>query len=214
MFRWICALTMMMASTECLTVGILGAQGDLGRELVSQCLSRGWAVNAYVLRPEDPVLSPIRRGWLSPDASARRGARPMTSERLRVLNSARVEGAENVLVSVMSGTPFSNEDVSARTFCDACERLTNSECRVCLVSAHGVGDSIEGANVGIQVMRGWYLRGTYAAKEAQEEYLRTSWNGTYTVLRPRVLSYESIPMNPIARTRASVAREICDWIAT
>ena len=130
-----------------------------------------------------------------------------------ILDSARVEGTEDVLVSVMSGNPFSNEDRSVRTFCDACARLADSGCRVCLVSAHGVGDSIEGANVGIQVMREWYLRGTYAAKEAREEYLRTSWNGTYTVLRPRVLSYEPIPMNPIARTRASVAREICDWIA-
>ena len=83
---------------------------------------------------------------------------------------------------------------------------------MCLVSAHGVGESIEGANAGIQVMRGWYLKGTYAAKEAQEDFLRTMWNGTYAILRPSVLSYEPIPMNPIARTRTSVANEICTWV--
>lgn len=200
-------------SSASLTVGVLGAQGDLGREVVSQSLSRGWTVHAYVRRPTDPVLTPVRRGWLSPDRTAMRAARPIISDRLRLFDSFDVAaGDEDALVSVMSGRPFANEMGTVDVFRNVCSGVDARTCRVCLVSAHGVGDSIEGANAGIQVMRGWYLEGTYAAKEAQENYLRTAWNGTYTILRPRVLSYEPIPMNPIARTRNSVASEICNWL--
>ena len=199
--------------SSALTVGVLGAQGDLGREVVSQCLARGWTVNAYVRRLTDPVLTPVRRGWLSPDPYASHAARPVTSERLHVFGNDNLQGSEDALVSAMSGSPFSDEMNTLDTFRTACDSL-GDDCRVCLVSAHGVGDSIDGANVGIQVMRDWYLRGTYAAKEAQEEHLRTSWNGPYTILRPQVLSYEPIPMNPISRTRSSLANEICEWIAT
>lgn len=197
--------------SSALTVGVLGAQGDLGREVVSQCLARGWTVNAYVRRPTDPVLTPVRRGWLSPDPYAARVARPVTSERLHIFGNDNVQATEDALVSAMSGHPFTDEMDTADTFRAACDRLRD-DCRVCLVSAHGVGDSIEGANMGIQVMRDWYLKGTYAAKEAQEEYLRSSRNGPYTILRPQVLSYEPIPMNPISRTRISLANEICEWI--
>ena len=203
--------------TASFTVGVLGAQGGLGRELVTQCLARGWTVHAYVRRPQDPVLTPLRRGWLSPDPLALRTARPVASERLRIYDSANVQGNEDALVSAMSGSPFSDELDTVETFRDACDMVKRANARapVCLVSAHGVGDSIEDANVGIRVMRDWYLKGTYAAKEAQEAYLASSWNEhAYTILRPRVLSYEPIPMNPISRTRTSLAREICDWIAS
>lgn len=197
-----------------LTVGVLGAQGALGREVVSQCLDRGWTVYAYVRRPSEPILSPVRRGWLSPDTLAVRASHPIASDRLRVLDSSEgIEGTETALVSVMSGRPFVDATETVDLFRDACERLDPTTSRVCLVSAYGVGDSIEGANLGIQVMRDWYLHGTYAAKEEQETYLRTAWNGTYVILRPRVLSYEPIPFNSVARTRSSVAHDVCKWLA-
>lgn len=196
-----------------LTVGVLGAQGNLGREVVSQCLARGWTVHAYVRRPTEPVLTPVRRGWLSPDSNAVRAARPITSERLHLFDSSDVpSGDEDAIVSVMSGTPFTNEMDTEHAFRNVCSGVDTQTCRVCLVSAHGVGDSIEGANSGIQVMRGWYLQGTYTATESQEDYLRDTWGGTYIILRPRALSYEPIPLNPIAQTRASIASEVCTWI--
>jgi len=206
-------LSMLLPVTVSLTVGVLGAQGALGREVVSHCLARGWTVHAYVRRPTDPVLTPVRHGWLSPDRKAARAARPITSERLHLFDSSDiVSGDEDALVSVMSGNPFANEVDTVDAFRNVCSGVDERTCCVCLVSAHGVGDSIEGADVGIRVMREWYLQGTYSAKEEQEDYLRTMWNGPYTILRPRVLSYEPIPMNPIAQTRASVANGVCKWI--
>lgn len=196
----------LVTCAHALTVGILGGQGATGRELVSQCLSRGWSVNAYVRRPDDPVLMPVRRGWLSPRFFGPQ--RPIVSDRLCVYDSASTLGTENALVSVMSGSPFTDERDTSDTFVHACEHFRGA---VCLVSAHGVGDSIQSSNVGIQIMRDWYLKGTYEAKETQEEYLHT-WNGTYTILRPKVLSYEPIPCNPVSRTRYSLAREICEWV--
>jgi nucleoside-diphosphate-sugar epimerase len=207
------AFLCLVGAARALRVGVLGAHGYLGREVVSQCLSRQWDVTAYVRRPNDPVLSPLRRGWLDPHPVAVRAARPMTSPHLRVRSADDPSGTEDVLVSVVSGRPFADESSTVDTFVSLCESLTGKSARVCLVSAHGVGDSVEDANAGIQIMRDWYLRSTYAAKEAQEKYLRTTFWGDTLVLRPRVLSFEPVPFNPVARPRAAVAREICRWIA-
>ena len=102
-------LLLTLSTTASLTVGILGAQGNLGREVVTQCLACGWTVNAYVRRPVEPILTPVRRGWLSPNGYAVRAARPITSDHLHIFDSSEIQGTENALVSVMSGEPFGNE---------------------------------------------------------------------------------------------------------
>ena len=180
-------LVLLVAPACALRVGILGAQGHLGRELVSQCLSRGLGRDCVRAPSPRSLLTPVRRGWLDPDAMAVRAARPVASPRLHVRSMDDPAGTEDVLVSAMSGRPFADESSTIDTFVDLCESLSGRRC-ACLVSAYGVGDSIEDANPGIQIMRDWYLRSTYAAKEAQEEYLRTTFWGDTLVLRPRVLS--------------------------
>jgi hypothetical protein len=61
-------------------------------------------------------------------------------------------------------------------------------------------------------MSDWYLKDVYKAKRSTEA-LVSSLDKETLIVRPRVLSYDSIPFNPISSTRQDVAREIVEWMA-
>lgn len=73
------------------------------------------------------------------------------------------------------------------------------------MSAYGVGDSINGANLGIVSMRNWYLKNVYRAKEKQESLVNNLKKKVKkNIYRPKVLSYgdtffESIPRQKMAK---------------
>lgn len=197
----------------------MGAQGRLGRELTYQALCRGLAVDAIVRRPLDPVLHPTRRGWLTPDTSSD-DPLPIVSEHLALVPydewSCRPD--TSALLIAVSGSPFApRREMDAQTDAVArvCALASDAPgCRsVCLVSAHGAGDSLSGANLGIQVMHNVYLRETYRAKEAQETIVRGCARFERTlVLRPKALSVGRIPLNTIATPRYELATQILDWM--
>ena len=61
---------------------------------------------------------------------------------------------------------------------------------VALVSAYGVGDSINNSNLGIQVMDSLYLKDVYRAKNYQENALNNyKGNVNKLIYRPKALSY-------------------------
>ena len=192
-------------ATRALTLGVAGAQGRLGRELVAQG-SRGWEVRAIVL---------VRRPHLG--ARARRPARQPPDAARRALASSRPP-AERVgrrrARHRDSGRPFAADDGDALAT-RLCAGLTRRCRAVCLVSAHGVGESADGADAGIQAMRAWYLRSVYASKERQEALVRacaTERDGAVKIVRPRVLSRTRVPLNPVATPRSELAAELLDWV--
>lgn len=191
------------------TITVGGAQGNLGRELVAQSLQRGWDVVGVVRRPNDPVFMPWRKGWLSPVSDK---LEPIRSERL-VLTTDTDCGSTDAVVFAFSGKPFGNEGIRqtdvVRRMCDT----SPNETRLCFVSAHGTGDSAVNANLGIQVMNKWYLKDVYNAKQSQEDIILQTFNPSL-ILRPKVLSYENIPLNPLATRRQDLAREILDWVSS
>jgi hypothetical protein len=63
----------------------------------------------------------------------------------------------------------------------------------------------------IRAMEAWYLKDTYEAKRQQEELVRSLTQETL-ILRPRVLSHEPVPLNPIAVARCDLAARILDWV--
>ena len=194
------------------TVGVCGAQGRLGREIVKQSLDRGWNVNAVVRRVDDPIFSPDRAGWLTQQEGE--STMPLFSHRLKMIDSETDHSWVSdcdAIVFAMSGKPFapdSNTTELVRSVCASAE----SDQRLCLVSAHGVGDSIENSNVGIRAMRAFYLKATYEAKQRQEELMDASV-ATTLVLRPKVLSFSNIPLNTDATPRFRLATVILDWMA-
>lgn len=201
-------LSLLPALSFAWKVGVLGAHGGLGRELVEQCVARNWSCVALVRR-DDPVRLPSRRGWLNDDDTPE-ARRPDDHARYVLPREcAQCPGELDALVIAVSGRPFSYDGST-----DAVRALLETKpetCRrVCLVSAHGVGDSLEGADVGIQAMHAWYLHSTYKAK-GEQEALVSALPCETLILRPRVLSYQRVPLNPIATTRRALATRILDW---
>ena len=79
---------------------------------------------------------------------------------------------------------------------------------ISLVSAYGVGNSIENADLGIVSMRNWYLKDVYRAKQEQE-YMVNNFprDVKKNIYRPKVLSYGNT--NSFKSTsRQALAREI------
>ena len=100
---------------------------------------------------------------------------------------------------------------------DYSDELTNKfinnispQCKsISLVSAFGVGDSLNEGNLGIQVMNNVYLKDVYRAKNEQENILkRNQDNITKFIYRPRALSYGSTKLASISRK--DLAKEILD----
>ncbi|OUU50612.1 MAG: hypothetical protein CBC12_05315 [Candidatus Puniceispirillum sp. TMED52] len=198
------------------TVTIAGAHGRLGRELVSQCLQRGWSVNGVVRRPEDPVFAPIRKGWLSPNEKEDSQRIPILSSNLTLTTNTTCKSNTNGIVFVMSARPFSTKlemSVQNEVVRRLCGTARSTNCsKICLVSAFGSGDSLEGSNVGYKIMHDFYLKEGYAAKEEQERIVSKTPDMDTLILRPKVLSFEKIPMNNFAVVRSELAEQILDWL--
>ena len=194
------------------TVAVVGAHGGLGRELVQQARDRQWEPVALVRR-NDPLYYPVRRGGLSPAESSSNLNIVGVETCLTKGANSTVRAGVDAVVFAIGGKPFADDDTTevVRGICDA---LPDSCRNVCLVSAYGVGESIEGANIGIQAMRAWYLKSVYAAKEIQENIVRGLPDTVRTrVIRPRALSYGRMRFNVITQSREDLAREILEWCA-
>ena len=201
-----------------LTVSIAGAQGRLGRELVTQSLERGWNVRGIVRRIEDPVYHPVRRGWL--DERRPTEMEPVVSPNLTLTDNATCSSDTNAIIFVMSEPPvvFSRrEPIREQTDLvrHLCHTSRHTNCsHVCLVSAFGAGESLYGANAGYRVMHDLYLKDLYRAKEEQERIVGNISHMATFVLRPKVLVFEPYPLNRFAVVRSELATEILDWIDT
>lgn len=116
-------------------------------------------------RLTDPIYTPVRLGWLNEAFSSNDEIQDV---RLQLSTYSKDEVCCDAVVICLSGIPFQPDDTT--TIADNLVRNLSADCRaLCLVSAHGVGDSIIGADIGIQVMRAWCLQPTHGAKQRQEE---------------------------------------------
>lgn len=195
------------------TIVIVGGQGRLGRELVTQSLERGWLVHTVVRRPCEAIYEPTRTGWLVPDDAT--SLVPIESDRLFRTNVTRCPPTADAIVFAMSGSPFATAaelTIQTEVVRRMCGTASSDRCRrMCLVSAHGVGDSLQGSNLGIRIMHDWYLRETYKAKLDQERIVKKNRIASL-VVRPKVLSFSDIPLNTIHTTRYDLSKQILDWV--
>ena len=213
----------MLVAASAYSISVVGAQGRLGRELVVQSLQRGWTVHGVVRRPEEGILLPSRSGWLSSRISDADSVH-VSSDRLHLTTDTACPPDVDGVVFAMSARPFaSKEELSIQNevvarMCRTSSSPTSSCSKLCLVSAFGAGDSLPGSNVAYQIMHDFYLKEGYSAKEEQEEIVRLvgeSADGMETlILRPRVLCFETIPVNPMAVVRSELACQILDWMGS
>ena len=198
-------MSLLLSSIACsasFNVGIVGAHGGLGRELVQQCFDREFVPIAIVRRDDDIPL-PQRHGGLVRDD--RENAEVFSSLQ-RFHTKALPPSLEKLdaVAFVMSGRPF-EPDTSTQVVVETCSKI-RTDIPVCLVSAYGTGDTIKKSNVGIKVMRNWYLRSVYDEKMKQETLVSTFDN--HLVIRPRALSFSP---SSFGYTRAELANDILDY---
>lgn len=164
---------------------IVGASSGLGKELVYQSLNKKMNVLALTSNL-DGVKIPYRGGGLNDNY-----------ENPKIINNdLRIENYwKNInhfydyknIVFTTGSSPFKQDYSYFLTN----KYLTNLslECKsINLVSAFGVGDSLEGANIGIKIMENFYLKKVYEAKNKQEELIKNYNRETKQIKNPYYLN--------------------------
>ena len=203
-------LQMMVFVDRLPRIAIAGAHGGLGRELVRQSVEKNWETIGFVRR-SDPILQPFRNGWLQ-DPGTEQSVINSTNLKVLLYESLLTERTiyYDYLVFCLSGSPFQKDETDLLVDF-MCKRLPVTCEKVCLVSAYGVGDSKDGANMGIQIMSDWYLKDVYRAKNQQENIVSSLLDKETIILRPNALSYGEVPFNKFCVPRQVLAKEILDW---
>jgi hypothetical protein len=102
------------------------------------------------------------------------------------------------LVLTTGAKPFEN-DYSDELTHKFIEHLSTRCKSISLVSAYGVGDSLNLYEPGISIMNIWYLKDVYRAKYEQERMLNSLDNVLVKIYRPKALSYGDTALNSISR---------------
>jgi hypothetical protein len=187
---------------------VVGANSGLGRELIYQKLEENEKVLA--LTNSSRVLRiPYRGGGMN----GKKNNLFITSENLQIdcYENFNNYNFDNI-VFTLGAKPFEIDysDIITENILNNLDYKVKS---ITLVSADGVGNSLDDNNFGIKVMNNWYLKDVYRAKNRQEEIVKHygKKNNVKTfILRPKALSY-GINMYA-ARSRETYAREILDNI--
>ncbi len=184
---------------------VVGASSGLGRELIYQSIKdRNKKVLGLSGIPY-PICEPYR-GNSYEDIKQM----PEIKNRNLILDSywSDIKDEYKNIIFCTSASAF-EKDYSDQLTKKFLENLPESCKTISLVSAFGVGDSLNEGNIGIQIMEKVYLKDVYRAKNVQENLIN-SFNKDVKkfIYRPKALSYgntffESIP-------RFELADEILD----
>lgn len=169
-------------------VCVIGATSSLGRELIYQCIyDRNQKVLALSNTSSNKVTIPFRGDSFNEE--------PIMDEiesKNLVIDSywnQITDDYEHIIFCTGAG-PFQN-DYSDKVMEKFLMNLPTKCKTVVLISAYGVGDSLNNANIGIQVMNNLYLKDVYRSKNKQE-YLLLEHDDIKIrklIYRPKALSY-------------------------
>ena len=187
---------------------VVGGTSGLGRELVLQSLSKNKKVLALT-NSSDIIKFPYRGiGLQSKDINAKILNPNLLIDRYE--NSDKYT-FENIVFSIGAG-PF-EKDYSDVVTKDILRNANNDYLKnIILISAYGVGDSLEDSNLGIKIMDSIYLRDAYRAKNIQEIYINNfgkNNNINTRIIRPKALSYG--PNIYSIQSRYKLASEILEY---
>jgi len=195
---------------------VVGASSGLGRELIYQSLNNNKKVLGLTNNPQK-VCIPYRG----------KGLTELNLNKKKILsNNLILDNYENSkkylfdnIIFTTNGDPFSKDysfnitkSIMENTKLFDNKALFNLN-KIILISAYGVGDSLENSNFGIKVMNNWYLKDVYYNKNQQECYLNKfieNSNIKLEILRPKVLSYGENLIN--AKSRQELANEIINLL--
>ena len=165
---------------------IVGANGGLGRELVSQSINN-YNCSVLALTGKNLLINkPFRGKGFNEQSQMDRFYHPNL-----VIDNYwnNIQDEYEHLIFCTGAGPFRG-DFSDKLTSKMLNSLPSSCESIDLVSAWGVGDSLTDSDWGIQIMNSWYLQDTYRAKNEQERLLenfeRDIQKRTY---RPKALSF-------------------------
>ena len=194
--------------TNAYNLCVVGGTSGLGKELVYQSL----CANKKVLALTNSSLS-INYPYRGEGLNNKITNDIITNNKLTVdkYENFKKYKFDNIVFTTSAG-PFQK---------DYSDKLTNSILKniksklegMVLVSAHGVGDSLENANLGIKIMDSVYLKDVYRAKNNQENIIKNygKKNNINTfILRPKALSYG--PNMYSVKSRQQLAKEILEYL--
>mgnify|MGYP001229831588 CR=1 FL=1 len=188
---------------------IVGSGSGLGRELVYQAVHN---YNSSVIALSNNGMYPkipVRKNSFSEIKNAPLFINNLI-ERDCYWNNIDDKLYENIIFTT-SARPF-NEDYSDKLLNKFLNNIPSSCKRLILISAYGVGDSLDNSNIGIKVMDKWYLKEVYRAKNEQEKILNSKDfklkypNIKTFIIRPKSLSYEKSML--LSQTRFELAQDI------
>ena len=184
---------------------VLGASSGLGLEIIYQGLNNNKKILGLTSNPEN-IKIPYRGGGLTNKNSNLL----LRSPNLKICEyNDFVNYNFSNIVFCSGAKPFQDDysDILTKNILNS-EKLNLQN--IVLISAYGVGDSLNNANAGIKIMNNLYLQDVYRAKNVQEEllnnYKKTNLETNIKILRPKALSYGSNIYG--AKSRETFAKEI------
>ena len=186
---------------------VLGAGSGLGREIIYQGLNENKKILALTSNPAN-IKIPYRGGGLNNKNSNLL----LRSPNLKITEYNDFVNYNFSNIVLTSGAqPFLDDysDILTKNILN-CEKLNLQN--IVLISAYGVGNSLNNANPGIKIMNNLYLQDIYRAKNAQEEllenYKKNNDEINIKIFRPKALSYGVNLYG--AKSREKFAKEILD----
>lgn len=168
-------------------LAVVGASGRLGRELVYQATNdKNLSVIGYTTKP-DKVYLPYRGNSFQEKELTEEYNHP----KLELSNYwAKINEPFEHLIFCISAMPFEN-DYSEKVFKKFLEHLPDTCKSITILSANGVGNSIQTSNLGIKLMEQWYLKDVYRAKNVIETLLKNYEDNDIKkfIYRPNALSH-------------------------
>ena len=179
-------LLLLIRNTFGFNLAIVGASGGLGRELVYQATNdRNLTVLGLTSKPS-LIYEPYRGdGYVEKDFPPQ-----YKSSNLVLQNywSLVTDKYDNIIFCTSAG-PF-EDDYSDRLTYKFLQDLPENCKSIHLVSAYGAGNSLDNANLGIQIMEKLYLKDVYRAKNRQEYLLNNLKKKVKKfIYRPKTISY-------------------------
>jgi hypothetical protein len=193
---------------NCFNICIIGSSSGLCKEIICQSLEKNKNVLALTNNP-DKIYYPFRGKGLNENYLSKT---LINNPKLVIDNYYNNNKYlyEN-LIFTTGGKPFQKDysyDLTKKILSQKKPILKN----IILISAFGVGDTLDQSNIGIKIMNNWYLKNVYEAKNKQEYFLKNYINENshinLTILRPKVLSYGENIYN--GKSRQNLAKEIID----
>jgi hypothetical protein len=193
------------AYSYCYDLCVVGATSGLGKELIYQAsVEKNKKVLALTSQSSNTLNIPYRGDGYQ--------EKPNTKQ---FMNSNididsywnHIKDNYKTIIFCTGAKPF-QDDYSDKVTSKLLNQLSKKCENIVLISAYGVGDSINNANIGIQVMNNLYLKDVYRAKNEQEYIINTYYNKDNIqkkIYRPKALSYgntfigESISRYELAR---------------